>query len=502
MEEIILQRGHRNLQMDGAFYHSSYDPVTEADRLIASLDWPDARYALVLGEGLGYVSQALLRTRPGVRVLPFCVSRAARLAVEADGLTAWSPDLGPAGAWLGQHVPRELIDAAVPVVLPQFPRLFPQLARQVDDELRAFFRQEQGSLLTIRHFGRRWLANALRNLQTPTRAVRLWAGTEPVVLAAAGPSLAEALQDLEPYRGRFRLWVLSSALQPVLARGWQPDLVVAIDGGYWARPLLADLRDVNVPLATSLFSAPLHSGQTVVWLNQGTGLETALYQAAGLEALTIPTQGTVAVTALQLARQATTGPVWVAGLDLAWRGLRAHLTPHQAERGLEVRHNRLAPLEGLLTADRLMSAPVQLPQGLRTSAGMQTYAQWLGSQPSLFAGQTRRLRPSSVAIPGLPEVSAEDWAALAASPVLPPTLWLEAPRKVTGDPNQTLAAWLAGLRAHRPDQPLPPLLHELCLHLATDALRRWRKAQLDKSQDPEAWNDLVQAVVKAVQPWL
>ena len=69
---------------------------------------------------------------------------------------------------------------------------------------------------------------------------------------------------------------------------------------------------------------PVLKNRACLFFSQGMPVEQALLSAMGPRYPEVPSQGTVAVTALRLALEATTGPVLIAGLDLAFRDLRGH----------------------------------------------------------------------------------------------------------------------------------------------------------------------------------
>jgi hypothetical protein len=257
----------------------------------------------------------------------------------------------------------------------------------------------------------------VRNALDWNHPVQLQPGQRPIVIAASGPSLDDGLELLARERHRFDLWALPSSFETLVQRGLLPDAGVATDGGFYAGEHMQRLSGKGVPIFASLSSAPdrvLAEGSTF-FFSQGLPVEKTLLGALLPRIPEVPSQGTVAVTALRLALEATSGPVLIAGLDLAFRDLRGHTSPHTVDRRIAPLLGRLNPGEGVWAQRWVQQATAEV-EGVRTSPALLTYAGWFRSR-ARFSRPVYRIAPSALRWSSMTEV---DWPAAA-------TLWRSAP---------------------------------------------------------------------------
>jgi len=303
------------------------------------------------------------------------------------------------------------------------------------------------------------------------------------VIAASGPSLDDGLEVLTRHRHRFDLWALPSSFETLVRRDLLPDAGVATDGGFFAREHLQRLAGTQVPVLAALASAPdpVLAGRPCLFFSQGLALERALLQGVGTPFPEVPSQGTVAVTALRLALEATTGPVFIAGLDLAFRGLRGHTSPHTVDRRLADRDHRLTPSEGLW-AERLFEQAAVVRDGALTSPALWTYALWFQTR-ARFSRPVYRIAPSALHWDSMTEVSWEAAEKLWNRHEGRPTAWTEAPRQSNrAQRRQGAYDALAALRA-RVDAAAPndPWVIETAKTAVPEALaedfRTWRQGK-------------------------
>ena len=406
---------------DGRQLASAYDPAREA------LAWAETRgtsgsLVFVAGDPLGLGAQAL--EARGIRTAVLLPGAAARPYLP-PGLTAWAPEEGDIEPFLQTVFDRWGPDAVSWEVWPAFERLAPETALDWGLRFRDFYRTIQGSWLTQKRFGRQFWRNSLRNYLDWNRRLHPTPGDRPVVIAASGPSLDEGLGLLAQDRGAFDLWALPSSIETLVRRGIRPDAAVATDGGYYAREHLQRLAGTSVPVLAALSSAadPVLSQRPCYFFSQGMPIERALLEARGGPVPEVPSQGTVAVTALRLALEATRGPVLIAGLDLAFRDLRGHTSPHTVDRQIEARAGRLEPAEGLW-AQRTLAQATVLQAGVRTSPALLTYAGWFRTR-ARFSRPVYQIAPTAVRWDSMAEVSWDQARGLWRTPGSRPVTWTE-----------------------------------------------------------------------------
>lgn len=374
--------------------NSAYNAQKEAESWVRDRPKNPGTLVLVSGDVLGLAGQCWQSY--GCRAVAL-VPGAETLDWIPEGIRVWYPTLGRLDVFLRGLWEEWGLEAVQWEVWPAWERNAPEVAADWNHQFRDAYRAAQGSWLTQQYFGRRFWRNSLRNLldwQTPGR---LRTGNRPILVAASGPSLDRGWTYLESYREAFELWALPSSFAALSQRGIRADLAIATDGGFWARDHLQRLAGTKTPVVAGLSSAPDPelSHRPCLFFDQGMFHEGPLLETfLDNTGLKIPSQGTVAITAIRLALASTTGPVAVAGLDLCFEDLRGHATPHSVERRIEDSTNRLAPSESAWAQRTWSQAPLTW-EGARTSSAMVTYALWLRSQLRLPRTPIR-LEPSAI----------------------------------------------------------------------------------------------------------
>ena len=240
----------------------------------------------------------------------------------------------------------------------------------------------------------------------------------PILIAAPGPSLEDAVSLIAELRSRVELWALPSSSLLLRDRGLSPDLLVMTDPGYYSL-LHVHFSAPSCPLAMPLSAArgawdlPSMSGQrrpAAPFLLAQPGLfEKALLEEAGVQAPLIAPHGTVAATAVDLALASTRAPVIAAGLDMCTRDISLHARPSAFDCLLHLQATRLSPHYSLTFHRAAAQRMEQVPgnAGARVSPSLRTYAGWFDEPRPDFAPRTYRLLPSCVRLEGMRALDAD-----------------------------------------------------------------------------------------------
>jgi hypothetical protein len=414
IEVFTARSGAPSLKIDGIFLHSPYDPAREAARFVEdSLEDAEPATVIVLGEGLGYVSKALRDAKPRAhQVLVFYSEEIHGASPPAHpGLhPTWHPGAGLAlPDFLRRHLGELDVEGLRVIEWPPSARLFPHVARESSTAVRQVVQELSGTFATIAGAGRLWMRNSICNfLNMPQPLIGPpCAADRPVMIAAPGPGLEQAMPLISEKREAFDLWALPSSCAALRASGLWPDLVVMTDPGFYSMHHL-HFDAPGCPLAMPLSAArgawnlrpPSGTRVPLYLLAEPVFYERALLGAAGIDAPLIPPHGTVSATALDLALAFTTAPVILAGLDLCARDIASHARPNAFERLLLLQSNRCQPLYSLCyrRADQLHYEPLEGTHGPRTSPAMRTYAGWFNSRSPSPSRRSYRLLPSALPI--------------------------------------------------------------------------------------------------------
>ncbi|MDR1626725.1 MAG: DUF115 domain-containing protein, partial [Spirochaetia bacterium] len=357
MEKILLAKNGLPTALCGQRYlHSAYDPEKEAARFSLSAGpFSPGGVVLLLGEALGYLARRLRRDNPGTRFFPaYCSAYFYENRIEGAGEEglSWRPGTPESfSAFLRKQIPETDFPALRVLEWEAAARAFPSLMGHLKEDLSRFARQVNGSLLTTAVFGKKWITNSIRNYLAIGQAVTFAEISGPLLVAASGPGLASALPFLERRRRAFTLFALPSAAAFLQRRGIYPDGLIVTDAGFYTglhfggliKREKADSPLLCMPLISY---SGLHGAAFPVCLfQQGTPPEKALLSETCPLPAHIPSNGTVAGTAVQAALSLGAGPVILAGMDMAARGIEEHARPNAFDEYYAARGRRLEPEE-------------------------------------------------------------------------------------------------------------------------------------------------------------
>ena len=447
--------------------HSRFDPAGEAARYLdENLAGRRPSCVLVLGGAEDWISEAARARLPGSLIISLQLDPRFRGGERPGADHYWYPDstVQPYEL-LARTVPVRLDGGVAVVVWKPSEKAFPESAAALLRELRRALEDFTSDAATVRFWSRRWMANSLRNFLAAERYCRLKPSSTPIVVAAAGPSLHSALEALDPFRLRVRLWALTSAAAACLRRGWNPELIAGTDPGFWAdRHFDAVLRSVSehrMPLATCLTARipiSLFRRCSLVLVAPKEAPENDFISAAGLPSFPSSSRGTSAADALSLAGQVSQTAVLAAGLDLAARDLISHCRPYGFDFHIRKPEGRLKPGLSLLWQRETAAFPKRM--GIwRRGRAFDLYADGMARTSEV---EVLRLLPSPVPVPGTIPLDPQDlssWIPLDRSDPVPPTDEFDAPNRFrrTALVKEVLESWAVETRDAVSGKIEPPL---------------------------------------------
>lgn len=446
-EWVSSRRGPPAVRRGGVALCSAFDPVLEAERAVP--DWgPEVDFAVLPGLGAGYLAEAVARRYPD---LPLIIAEPdpgwtaevfeVRGLEDLRALSSVVLIVGADASAVGRFL--EGLDCRTVEVLNWRPLAAsdPGWFQLVAEAVSAAQARARVNTATYGRFGGLWQRNLLRN-EASARAVRplkalegLRAGA-PAVVAAAGPSLADALDWMVRLRDRYVLIAVDTAWPALAARGVEPDFLVVLDGQYWnARHVDRDPPDRTVvvtewcgpPRAFRLAPGRTYAAATSIPFLRRR--EEGLWGTLG----SLPSGGSVATAAWSLALLLGCTEVAFAGLDLGYpRGL-THVPGSQFEEAVHRTSRRLAPAETLGLGLRGLSGLSWRPAldgGLvRSDRRMDLFRDWLTAAVALHPEvRAVNLGTRGSLVPGLGRPEADyghTWASLdfrppSGGPVLEP----------------------------------------------------------------------------------
>jgi hypothetical protein len=340
LQIFSAKNGMPTASCNGVNLHSSYNPEREALRFIQNAITEQPAVIIFIAGGIGYLEQSARTLFPEVRIISVLPHKS-WLQKTVDRQHVWSPQSGGSLAcFLERLITDREIDGLNIVAWPAGFNADPS-ALQFLTTVKEFVIRVKQSFESVSYFGRLWLKNALFNFLMHDNYVVL-RGTKPVpvLIAASGPSLSRQLTAIRANRRAFFLIALPSSLTALRYAGIAADLIVSIDGGYYAGHHLAHCG-TDTPIATSLLAAR-HKGRSLIF-SLSSFFEKELM--AGFDIMPVLWRGTVAATAIDLALKiAADNPVFLAGFDLSFDYLNQHVRPHTFDSFYDALSKRLEPL--------------------------------------------------------------------------------------------------------------------------------------------------------------
>ncbi|MDR0558327.1 MAG: DUF115 domain-containing protein [Treponema sp.] len=381
--------------------HSRYDPVAEAEKYINSLSLRQGiRFFILIEPGVGYMIPILETKFPGAYLVALHVEDAQREGGVQSILEKSIPDT----------------EASTIEIIEWRPSLFFYKERYVRlmSETVAFVKRIDANKRTTAYFGKKWFRNFFRNIAIIDVFLAPEKHAGSCVIAGAGPSLEEALpiiKKLKETRGTFVL-AASSAVEPLLHTNVKPDMVVATDGGNWALfHLFSILRsrgehggnavegEWKPILAASAFAALPSQAVSlpVLFMTDGSLWQKTVLAELGVPFLNMTQRGTVTASALDLAFTVFQGNVFIAGMDLAHDGIRAHARPYPLDFFVE-------------NTDRFACAySTAFARSVEAAGSMNIYAEWFKKQLPAYPERLYTIGRNNAVFSKLPPYEAARW---------------------------------------------------------------------------------------------
>jgi hypothetical protein len=360
IEVLATLSGVPTVRRDGVYLHGKHDPPRDALRQVKTEIDSTCTAVIVLGFGLGYGAEAARRAFPSQPLLVVEPDADVfRAALTWRDLRSFLKD---DAVHLFVGAPPEGLPAvleSLPLARPGFLRLRPAVGarpgtyRASEETIQSWLLRRDINVNTLNRFGRLWVRNLCRNmgefLRCPGVAsvFGLFEGL-PSLVVAGGPSLDAVAPRLAELRKRMLVVAVNTALSACREWGVEPDFTTVVDPQYWAS------RSLDWTLATSgvLVAEPStcprvfrRKGERFFLCSSlfplGETLEIAVGEKGRLGA-----GGSVATSAWDLARLLGARPLYAAGLDLGFPGMRSHCRGTYTEAMWLSTVHRFSPLEG------------------------------------------------------------------------------------------------------------------------------------------------------------
>jgi hypothetical protein len=416
LEEIIRQADEQsaeNLKIEtavsgaptaaigGVYVHSARDPEREGRRLAEAADGTGP--VVILGFGLGYAAQALAELSPRRPII--IVEKnliLLRKALELRDLSSLLSRPGvafiPGGSGEGisgilSFFEKNTGERAAPYIMRNrtLTGLDEQWYAAVENRIRSWAMRDDVNAATLKKFGKRWIRNlsrnmsAIRDLPGISRLAGLATDESsaplPVFLAAAGPGLDAIAPLLPQIRQRCIVVAVDTSLRFLLKNGADPDFTLVVDPQFWNSCHLDRCASAHTRLIveTAVYPPVLRLPFSMYLCGSLYPLGNFIEQRVDPKGV-LGAGGSVATSAWDFSRILGARQIWIAGLDLAFPGLKTHFKGARFEERVLAESGRLNPAETWLVNALRGGIPFYAPSisggQVLTDRRLSLYASW------------------------------------------------------------------------------------------------------------------------------
>lgn len=242
----ILQVEHEGRKL---FIHSKYDPVKEADQILSKYKEriDQFNHILFYGVGLGYHVKSFMEHYPDkivstyepvVEAAEACTAAMADTKLPIPKLKYAFVENEPEDMERHLHTfSNHLTQNVLLILLPVYQSFLKEDVLRFIEKFKEIVEQKKITLHTNDFFSKRWAINSLMNLPSTFRNPNFLLEhketfrDKPVILAAAGPSLNEEMDNLRAIKeqGTAYIFAVGSANKALIAQGIYPDAVFTYD---------------------------------------------------------------------------------------------------------------------------------------------------------------------------------------------------------------------------------------------------------------------------------
>ncbi|MCR5290688.1 MAG: DUF115 domain-containing protein [Treponema sp.] len=386
MSSLVLssaKNGSTTVSYNNVKLHSFYNPEREADSFIQSQHCSFDPAAIVITEPcLSYTANAIKKRFPNAK----CI--AIRYCHDFDAYNSvWDTIFytGPLLATqLYSKLGEEILSATLFISWQPSATVFSAEHNQTWQAIKQAVLKNKTVLSTKAYFAQRWLKNVCHFCTNIDKTALITPGNKPVAVIASGRSLKGSIPYLHKYRADLCIMAVSSAIEVLITNDIIPDLCISTDGGYYAKrhleTLIRTATDIPIALsAESAIPAALYKKQTIIPLSYGDFPEKDFLACIDLPTVHAYRNGTVSGTAIQLALDITSAPVYVCGLDMATAKGYQHTQPNALERNSNRFDTKLQSMMKRLTTSQM------------ATESMDIYRDWFTHHNDLFQNRVYRI---------------------------------------------------------------------------------------------------------------
>ena len=375
--KVTIQKaknGENTASVEGHFLHSNYAPVKEAQRFVDNLSLPFTPTTIIITEpALSYCADFLKQKFPEIKtgVIRY-INDFSEYNSKFDFVINYyeHPDFE---TYLENNFTEEHLLTTHFISWPASSQLFNETDKIVWNAIRQAMIRAKTLLITRQYFEKKWLYNSCNFLKYCSKTIS-FVNTinKPALIISSGPSLIPFINIIKDNQDKFFIICLSSAISVCIKNGITPDLCMTTDGGYWAGEHLKALYKNDIPVAIpseAYCPKNLLRKLTVMPLDYGDGISSALLKTQNIQTIQASRNGTVSGTALLFAYKYCTNNIYLCGLDMSAQKGFQHTQPNELEKNSSYKDNRISTKQTRLGKSEL------------TNGSLDIYKNWFINNP-------------------------------------------------------------------------------------------------------------------------
>ncbi|MBI9106060.1 MAG: DUF115 domain-containing protein [Spirochaetales bacterium] len=388
IEFPLSKNGELTAKYSGVFLHSSYSPLREAESLYCNENLARYRTLILLEPCLNYIAKVVKSNKPETKII----------SIYTRGVFAGKDDSKSDFIWyagsdesLKSFLDRTMneldLELLKLVEWPPSARLFSETLGGYKKTITQHLRELHGNITTSSGFGRRLIRNFIKNYVLSESIAIPEHTASAVFIAGSGPGLKSSISFLKKKRSELILISLPSSIEFLLSFGIIPDIAVTTDPGFYAGLHQRSLTNcLTASPYTANISPVIQNNKLLIPINQHSFIESAILDS-GDAFINIPSNGTVAGTALFLASTLTSGPVILSGLDFSFIDILSHNRPHSFDSHIEQFTSRTNGLYNIYYHRNIPDSFKVNSNSRRTTTALKTYRGWFERSSGIFSNR-------------------------------------------------------------------------------------------------------------------
>ncbi len=400
--------------VDGKYYHSKYNPSTEAEKWVNQIQCDYLpKVIVILGAGLPYCINSIKEKFSNAIIVLIQYHQDIFSKVKSEYKNYFSKNIFQIcvnnfssvqnfSDYFFNSFGEELSNQILFLSWKTSENIFTNEYNFTISAIQNYLNKSKSLIATRRFFSKKWIANIIRFFNTAKNFYKIEKTKKEILIIASGPSLKKSIKKIKEYKKNFFLICVSSATKVLIENKIIPDLILTTDGGYWAKKHLQflDNVDYDIPIMCTAESAlpyNLLKKNKIIPLEYNDFTNKFFFDKTNLQTIKVNRNGTVSGTALEVAKQLTDKKIYFVGLDLQTTNSYQHSQPNILELNDSLTDNFFNTKENRICLRNI------------NSTALSTYKDWFETLPNDYTKNVKRIFDNKMQYQKLGNIQTINW---------------------------------------------------------------------------------------------